>query len=234
MKTSNNTILITGGSFGTGFELTKLLSAMGNHVIITGTNAEQLELVISGLKNVTPIVCNPESSYQVDRLVTDLTELYPNLNVFINNMGQSFFEYRYALNDRDFQAMEAYYLAGIQISERLTPLFISQENATFIDLTQLTLGLIEKQALQSKISGIVASYTHLLRHKLRNHSNVEIPILESLSIENNLNKSMLAFRVTEDIFNRASRQKQIPKAQIGNQFHSPLHPFNAHHFADLN
>ena len=43
MKTTNNTVLITGGSAGIGFELAKLLSAKGNDVIITGRNKERLQ-----------------------------------------------------------------------------------------------------------------------------------------------------------------------------------------------
>ena len=36
MKTTNNTVLITGGSAGIGLEMAKLFSSMGNHVIILG------------------------------------------------------------------------------------------------------------------------------------------------------------------------------------------------------
>lgn len=38
MNTTNNTILITGGSAGIGFEIAKLLSEKGNNIIITGRN----------------------------------------------------------------------------------------------------------------------------------------------------------------------------------------------------
>ena len=36
MKLRNNTILITGGASGIGYELTKQLTALGNTVLITG------------------------------------------------------------------------------------------------------------------------------------------------------------------------------------------------------
>ena len=38
MKTTDNLILITGGSAGIGFEIAKLFSENGNQVIITGRN----------------------------------------------------------------------------------------------------------------------------------------------------------------------------------------------------
>ena len=43
MKTSGNTVLITGGSAGIGFALAKSLSEKGNHIIITGRNKKRLE-----------------------------------------------------------------------------------------------------------------------------------------------------------------------------------------------
>lgn len=40
MKTSKNTILITGGGSGIGFEFAKIFSENDNQVIITGRNEE--------------------------------------------------------------------------------------------------------------------------------------------------------------------------------------------------
>jgi uncharacterized oxidoreductase len=40
MKTSNNTVLISGGSAGIGLEIAKSFSARGNKVIITGRDQQ--------------------------------------------------------------------------------------------------------------------------------------------------------------------------------------------------
>ena len=53
MKISNNSILITGGSAGIGFEIAKLFSEKGNRVLITGRNKEKLEKAVSGLRKKT-------------------------------------------------------------------------------------------------------------------------------------------------------------------------------------
>lgn len=42
MKLSGNTVLVTGGSTGIGFELSKHLVARGNTVIITGRDPAKL------------------------------------------------------------------------------------------------------------------------------------------------------------------------------------------------
>ena len=54
MNTTNNTILITGGSAGIGFEAAKLLSAAGNKIIITGRNQQRLDKAVAALP--TPLV----------------------------------------------------------------------------------------------------------------------------------------------------------------------------------
>jgi uncharacterized oxidoreductase len=50
MKTSGNTILVTGGTAGIGFEIAKAFSEKDNHVIITGRNEERLQSAASKLK----------------------------------------------------------------------------------------------------------------------------------------------------------------------------------------
>lgn len=42
MKTSGNTIFISGGSAGIGLAIAKKLSAAGNKIIINGRNEERL------------------------------------------------------------------------------------------------------------------------------------------------------------------------------------------------
>ena len=90
MKLTGNTILITGGSAGIGFALAKTLSEKGNHVIITGRNAERLEKAAAQLKNVTAIVSDVTSDQDIDKLVNTLNTQFPKLNVVINNATKFF------------------------------------------------------------------------------------------------------------------------------------------------
>jgi len=43
MKLSGNTILITGGAGGIGYELTKQLTALGNTILITGRDQAKMD-----------------------------------------------------------------------------------------------------------------------------------------------------------------------------------------------
>jgi uncharacterized oxidoreductase len=87
MKTTNNTILITGGSAGIGFEMAKLFSENGNQVIITGRNPERMAQAISKLKSASAIVSDVNNAEDVEKLVAQLNKDFPRLNVLINNAG---------------------------------------------------------------------------------------------------------------------------------------------------
>ena len=43
MKLKSNTILITGGASGIGYELTKQLTALGNEILITGRDQAKMD-----------------------------------------------------------------------------------------------------------------------------------------------------------------------------------------------
>ena len=55
MRLTSNTILITGGASGIGYELTKQLTALGNTILITGrdqaTNIPALYMTLNILRH---------------------------------------------------------------------------------------------------------------------------------------------------------------------------------------
>lgn len=87
MKTSGNTILITGGAGGIGLEMTKQLTALGNTVIITGRSMGKLEAVQKELPSVHAYACDVTSPEGVAALFAQVTSDFPDLNVLINNAG---------------------------------------------------------------------------------------------------------------------------------------------------
>ena len=89
MKTSKNTILITGGGSGIGFEFAKIFSENDNQVIITGRNEEKLNKAAALLKNTTAIVADITREEDIDKLVQTITKQYSSLNVLINNAGNA-------------------------------------------------------------------------------------------------------------------------------------------------
>ncbi|RZM11251.1 MAG: SDR family NAD(P)-dependent oxidoreductase, partial [Pedobacter sp.] len=90
MKTTGNTVFISGGSAGIGLAIAKKLSAEGNRVIINGRSAERLQKALSELKNAVGI--QGDLSLEADRvrIAHALADQYPDINIVVNNAGAAF------------------------------------------------------------------------------------------------------------------------------------------------
>ena len=87
MKLTQNTILITGGTSGIGFELAKQLTERGNEIIVTGRDPAKLERTKKLLPKIHTIqsdVCDPSA---IEALFSKVTKDFPALNILINNAG---------------------------------------------------------------------------------------------------------------------------------------------------
>ncbi len=140
MKTTQNTILITGGSAGIGFEIARLFSQQGNHVVIVGRDEERLAKAAAKLQNVTPLVGDVSKEEDVDILVKILYKDFPNLNVVINNAGSAFLN-NLLETDRTFEKaqteMLTNYLSIIRLNEKLLPLLQKQEEAAIVNVSSI-------------------------------------------------------------------------------------------------
>ncbi|MFH7005567.1 SDR family oxidoreductase [Flavobacterium bizetiae] len=173
MKTSNNTILITGGGSGIGYEIAKLFSA-DNKVIITGRNAEKLEKAVLSLKNVNGIVSDINSDADVSKLTKHLNEDFPNLNIVINNAGLAHY---FKLTDENANAFEkaseeilTNYLSIVRLTEKLLPLLQKQPEAAFVNVSSIAAfspGYTLPGYAVSKAA--LHSYSQVLRVSLEKH-----------------------------------------------------------------
>jgi len=169
MKTTNNTILITGGSAGIGFEMAKLFSEAGNQVIITGRNKERMDKAIAKLKNTTDIVSDVSNAEDVDSLVAQLQKDYPNLNVVINNAGSANY---YDMTEPGINAFEkaseeilTNYLSIIRLNEKLLPLLKQQPEAAIVNVSSIVAFAARANGLPTYGASKAAlhSYTNSLR-----------------------------------------------------------------------
>ncbi|RCW42404.1 SDR family oxidoreductase [Paenibacillus prosopidis] len=87
MKMDTNTILITGGTSGIGFELATQLLQLGNTVIITGRDQSKLDLAKRKLPNVHTFQCDVSDPKEISDLFEKVTSQFPELNFLINNAG---------------------------------------------------------------------------------------------------------------------------------------------------
>jgi short-subunit dehydrogenase involved in D-alanine esterification of teichoic acids len=87
MKTTGNTILITGSTAGIGLGLALRFHKAGNKVIIAGRRKALLQQITTdhpGIEAIELDVADAKSIVQASELVA---ERYPDLNVVINNAG---------------------------------------------------------------------------------------------------------------------------------------------------
>jgi len=168
MKTSKNTILITGGGSGIGYEFAKIFSENDNRVIITGRNEEKLNKAAASLKNTTAIAADITKEGDIDRLAQIIAKEYPNLNVLINNAGNASYYDVLELNTDAFakasDEINTNYLSIVRLTEKLLPVLNAQKEAAIVNVSSIV-ALVPSKTLitYSASKAALHSYTQSLR-----------------------------------------------------------------------
>jgi uncharacterized oxidoreductase len=176
MKTNGNTILITGGSAGIGFELAKQFSQLGNKVLITGRNAAKLKEAAAKLENVIPISGDVTNSESTDQLVAEIKASHPELNLVINNAGYADV-YELDANANAFskasQEMQTNYLSIVGLTEKLLPTLLQNENSGVVNVTSIVAYYPQKMLPTYTASkAALKAYTDVLRDTMGEKLNV--------------------------------------------------------------
>ena len=87
MKTSGNTILITGGTSGIGKGFAEEFSLRNNKVIICGRRENRLQEIKQDYENIETIICDITKVEQRELLIKTVTKKFPETNILINNAG---------------------------------------------------------------------------------------------------------------------------------------------------
>lgn len=87
MKTSGNTILITGGTSGIGLGLALRFHEAGNKVIVAGRRKELLDRITTDQPGIEAVVLDVADGASIIHASEAIAARYPELNVLINNAG---------------------------------------------------------------------------------------------------------------------------------------------------
>jgi uncharacterized oxidoreductase len=87
VRLRSNTILITGGAGGIGYELTKQLTALGNTVLITGRDQAKMDRAKAAFPKFHTFQSDVSDPVAIATLYKEVTGKFPELNILINNAG---------------------------------------------------------------------------------------------------------------------------------------------------
>src|SRR5262245_50311278 len=87
MKTTGNTVLITGGATGIGLALAERFVREGNQVIICGRRRQRLLAAKQRFPQINTRVCDVSKAASRRALAQWLTSEFKRLNILVNNAG---------------------------------------------------------------------------------------------------------------------------------------------------
>ena len=206
MQMTQNTILITGGTSGIGYELARELCTT-NTVIITGRNQEKLEKVKEELKNVEIYQSNVSDPAEIKKLYEYISQAFPNLNVLMNNAGVSKkIDLQTDTDLIDLTLEVETNLNGLmRMCVQFLPLLKHQKTAAIVNTSSiLSMVPIAKSPVYCATKAAVHSFTQSLRIQLQD-TNIKVfelappatstPIWDAFSEEER--KSLHAMDVTK-------------------------------------
>nr|WP_321521520.1 SDR family NAD(P)-dependent oxidoreductase [uncultured Macellibacteroides sp.] len=178
MKTTGNTIFISGGTAGIGFAIAKKLSEEGNKVIINGRNEDRLLKALQKLDNASGIQGDLSVEEDRIRIATILKEQYPDVNIIINNAGTAF---SYLLNEvtnaheKAAIEMNTNYFAVIHFTELLLPYLTQKTEAAVVNISSIAVfGSHKLVPTYGATKAALHSYTVALRNTYEDVKNVQI------------------------------------------------------------
>jgi uncharacterized oxidoreductase len=190
MKTAGNTILITGGTSGIGFEMAAQLLERNNTVIITGRDQAKLDAAQRKLPKVHAIQSDVSDPRAIFFLFEELSRRFPALNILINNAG---IMRKINLHDASIsleevsREIETNLVGPVRMVKQFLPLLKAQPSAAIVNVSS---GLAFTPFPISPIYGAakagIHSFTQSLRVQLKN-TGVKVFELAPPSTETALN-----------------------------------------------
>lgn len=175
MKTTGNTILLSGGGSGIGRALAQRWHDRGNRVIVTGRTAASLEQTIAGRDGMVAMTLDVTDPADIARFAAQVVAKHPAVNVLVNNAGIMRMENVAAARDlSDAEATVSTNLLGpIRMIDALIGHLSAQDDAAIVNVTSgLAFVPLAITPTYSATKAALHSYTDSLRHQLRGRVEV--------------------------------------------------------------
>ena len=178
MKSTDNTILITGGASGIGLGLALRFHEAGNKVIIAGRRKELLETVAAEHSGIEAIVLDVADPASIASAYDTVTREHPDLNVLVNMAGIMQPE---NLRDPSFlstaeSTITTNLLGPIRMLAAFVPFLTRQSEATIINVSSgLAFVPLPITPTYNATKAAIHSFTESLRVQL---ANTPVQVLE--------------------------------------------------------
>jgi uncharacterized oxidoreductase len=204
MKTTGNTILITGGGSGVGRGLAQALHTLGNHVIIAGRRKQALDETAAVNPGMRSLPLNIEDPANIRSFAVQIAAQYPALNVLINNAGIMRLENLLAQQPdlADVESTIATNLLGpIRLTAALLPLLQKQPHSVIMNVSSgLAFVPMARTPTYCATKAAIHSYTQSLRYQLRGSTTEVLELIPPY--------------VATDLLNGASDPRAMPLNQF--------------------
>ena len=174
MKTTYNTILITGGGSGIGRGLAEAFHALGNQVIIAGRGQKRLEETTAANPGMKSLIVDIADAGSIGEFAAHVIQDFPQLNVLINMAGimknEKLLDQKEPL--ADMEATVATNLLGpIRLTAALLPQLLNQPHAAIMNVTSgLAFVPLAMTPTYGASKAAMHSYTQSLRYQLQDTS----------------------------------------------------------------
>jgi len=178
MKTTGNTIFISGGSAGIGLAIAKKLNQAGNKIIINGRNEGRLQKALSELTDAVGI--QGDLSIEADRIriAEDLKTNHADVNVIVNNAGAAFGYLLSETTNAHEKAqieMNTNYFAIIHFTELMVPHLLEKEESAVVNISSIAVYESHKfLPTYGATKAALHSYTTVLRQTYEEQKNLQI------------------------------------------------------------
>lgn len=173
MKTSGNTILITGGTSGIGRGFAEEFEQRGSTVIICGRREDRLQEIQQDFPGIITTLCDVTVVEEREALFQWVIETFPELNVLINNAGvQLPCDMTREIDiDKVSHEIEINLTAPIHLASLFAEHFAGKEEAAVINVSSgLAFVPIAFMPVYCATKAALHSITMSLRHQLRDTS----------------------------------------------------------------
>jgi uncharacterized oxidoreductase len=177
MKTTGNTILITGGGSGIGRGLAEAFHKLGNQVIIAGRRKQALDETTAANPGIASALLDIEDAASIRKFAAQLATDHPTLNVVINNAGimrpENLLAQPEDLTDAE-ATITTNLLGPIRLTAALLPLLQKQPHATIMTVTSgLAFIPLALTPTYNATKAAIHSYSQSLRYQLKS-TNIEV------------------------------------------------------------